>query len=263
MTSLVARALLFVGLGSFAFAFLYVNLKWARPRVTDVLTSFVPREGAGMSVDLTSLVPKLLLAGALIVALITAAIASAQWMTVLMAIHGVPVGSVDPVLGRDIGFYLFRLPAISAALGTLVVLTILSLAGVLALYVMRGAVVLRQRASVEPAAARHIGALLVLLFVLFAAQLWMVDAAALLYSNTGPLAGASYADVHVSLPAIRLSAIVALLAAGSRGVRRGPAEARLVRGARRRDVRRSERRVSRSHPGDRAEVRRRAERAGA
>ena len=71
-----------------------------------------------------------------------------------------------------------------------------------------------RRASVEPAAARHVGALLALLLFLFAAQLWIVDAAALLYSNTGPLAGASYADVHVSLPGIRLSAAAALLAAG-------------------------------------------------
>ena len=103
---------------------------------------------------------------------------------------------------------------------------------------MRGAVVLRRRASVEPAAARHLGALLVVLFLLFAAQLWIVDAAALLYSNTGPLVGASYADVHVSLPGIRLSAIVALIAAGLVRLRRRSAEARVVRGAGRRDVRR-------------------------
>jgi hypothetical protein len=214
LTSLVASVLLFTVVGTFAFAFLYANLKWARPRVTDVLTSFVSREGAGMSVDLTSLVPKLLLAASLIVALIIAGVASAQWMTVLMAVDGARVGSVDPVLGRDIGFYLFQLPAISAALGTLVVLTTLSLAGVVGLYVLRRAVVLRFRASVEPAAARHIGALLVLVLVLFAAQLWIVDAASLLYSNTGPLAGASYADVHASLPGIRLSAVAALIAAG-------------------------------------------------
>src|SRR5689334_251377 len=41
LTSLAARALLFVGLGVFAFAFLYTNLRLARPRATDVLTSFV------------------------------------------------------------------------------------------------------------------------------------------------------------------------------------------------------------------------------
>jgi uncharacterized membrane protein (UPF0182 family) len=215
LTSLVARGLLFVGVGAFAFAFLYMNFRLARPRVTDVLTSFVQREGGVASVDFTSLVPKLLVTASLVVAFVMGLVASAQWMTVLMAIRGVAVGDSDPVLGRDIGFYLFRLPAISAALGILVALTALSLAGVVLLYVVRGAVVLRPRASVEPAAARHVGALLVLLLLLFATQLWIVDAAALLYSNTsGALAGASYADVHVSLPGIRISAAAALLAAG-------------------------------------------------
>jgi uncharacterized membrane protein (UPF0182 family) len=58
LASLAARGLLFVGVGAFTFAFLYVNLSLARPRVTDVLTSFVHREGGGgMSVDLMSLVP--------------------------------------------------------------------------------------------------------------------------------------------------------------------------------------------------------------
>jgi uncharacterized protein len=213
LTALAARALLFAGVGTFAFAFLYANLRLARPRATDVLTSFEQREGGRVSVDLTSLVPKLLFAASVVVAFVAGLVAAAQWMMVLMALHGVPVGDRDPVLGRDIGFYLFQLPAVSAALGALVVLTVLSAAGVVLMYFMRGALVLRRRASVEPAAARHIAALLALLFVLFAVQLWFVDAAGLLYSNTGPLSGASYADVHASLPGIRLSAVAALAAA--------------------------------------------------
>src|SRR6478672_3787500 len=60
LTSLAARALLFVGLGAFAFAFLYANLRWARPRPTDVLTSFVHHEGDRTSVDFSSLVPRVI-----------------------------------------------------------------------------------------------------------------------------------------------------------------------------------------------------------
>jgi uncharacterized membrane protein (UPF0182 family) len=52
------------------------------------------------------------------------------------------------------------------------------------------------------------------LFVVFAVQLWVVDAAGLLFSTTGPLSGASYADAHVSLPGIHLSSLAALVAAG-------------------------------------------------
>ena len=214
LTSLVARALLFAGLGAFAFVFLYANLRLARPRATDVLTSFVNQKGERISIDLTPVIPRITVIASIIVAFITGAVASAQWMPVLMAIHGASVGDTDPVFGRDIGFYLFRLPAVSAALATLVTLTVFALIGVTALYVTRGAVALRRRAAVEPSAARHVGSLLAFLFILFAVQLWFVDATALLYSSTGPLAGASYADVHASLPGIRLSAAAALIAAG-------------------------------------------------
>ena len=214
VTSLVARASLFLGLGAFAFAFVFANLRQARPRATDVLTSFVNQRGERISVDLSSVIPRFTIVASIVIAFITGLVAAAQWMAVLMAIHGSPVGQADPVFGRDIGFYLFQLPAISAALAALVTLTVLVLAGVMILYVSRGAVALRRRAAIEPSAALHVGALLVLLFILFAAQLWIVDSAALLYSSTGPLAGASYADVHASLPGIRLSAAAALLAAG-------------------------------------------------
>ncbi len=169
----------------------------------------------GAQIDVSSFVPRLVVAAALVLGFFTAVAASTQWMAVLMALHGVRVGDVDPVLGRDIGFYLFQLPAISGVLATLVVVTLISLAGAVALYLMRGDIARASRSvSVEGSAARHVGALLAFLLILFAAQLWFVDSAALLYSSTGPLFGASYADVHTSLPGIRLSAIVAVLGAG-------------------------------------------------
>jgi uncharacterized membrane protein (UPF0182 family) len=139
---------------------------------------------------------------------------STQWMPALMFLHGVPVGEADPLFGRDIGFYLFKLPAISAALTALVGLTLVALLGSIVLYATRGAItVLPRRVTVDARPARHLGALLALLFVLFSVQLWLVDSAALLYSTTGPLVGASYADAHVLLGGIRLSAIAALAAA--------------------------------------------------
>ena len=40
-------------------------------------------------------------------------------------------------------------------------------------------------------------------FLLIALRLWLVDIPGLLYSTTGPLVGASYTDLHASLPALR------------------------------------------------------------
>ena len=213
VTSLVARALLFVVTGLVAFAFLYGNVRWTR-RGSAGLPALYLNRGDGVTVDVAHVVPKLLLIGALLGAFIIALAASAQWMPVLMALHAVPVGQTDPLFGRDIGFYLFRLPAISAALTVLVVVTGLSLVVAAALYAMRGAVVFApRRAVVDPRAGRHLGALLALLFLLFGSQLLFVDTASLLYSTTGPLVGASYADVHVLLIGIRISAVAAVVAA--------------------------------------------------
>jgi uncharacterized protein len=213
VTSLTARVALFVVAGLAAFAFLYLNLSWAWRRFAGVPALFVNRNGE--AVDFTLFVPRVLRIVSLVIAFVVGIAASAQWMSVMMALRGVPVGERDPLFGRDIGFYLFRLPAISGVLDTFVVLIVLSIVGTLLLYLARGAIIWRPRqASIQPSASRHVGALVALLFLVFAVQLWIVNSSALLYSGTGPLAGASYADVHVSLPGIRISAVAALLAAG-------------------------------------------------
>ena len=213
LTSLVARVLLFVVAGLVAFALLYGNLRFSRRGSGRIPVLYLNRSGAD-PLDVSRVIPGVLLAGCLFVALVTALTASAQWMPVLMALHAVPVGEADPLFGRDNGFYLFRLPAISTGLTLLVVLTALSLLATALVYSLGGGLALAgKRATVDRHAGRHLGALLALLFVLFALQLWIVDSAALLYSTTGPLVGASYADVHVSLGGIRLSAVAALLAA--------------------------------------------------
>jgi hypothetical protein len=137
-------------------------------------------------------------------------------MTILMALHGKPVGAADSLFGRDISFYLFTLPAISGLLNTALILTGLSLVGAAVIYGLRGELVLPPlKSTVTPGASRHLGALLAVLFVLLGVRLWIVGTADLLYSTTGPLLGASYTDVHVRLPAIRLSAVVAMLAAAT------------------------------------------------
>ena len=212
-TGLTARLVLFVLAGLAAFAFLYSNFWWAWRRFAGVPALYISREGH--AVDFSLVVPRLMLGATIVIAFITGLAASAQWLGILMALHGARVGEADPLFGRDIGFYLFRLPAIDGILGALNVLTVIAIAGVLLLYAVRGAVNFKRRAGVmQPSAARHAGALVALLFLLFAVELWVVDRADLLYSHTGPFTGASYADVHVMLPGIYISAVAALLAAG-------------------------------------------------
>src|SRR5205085_7881020 len=164
--------------------------------------------------DISRAFTRLFFPAALLLAFITAIAFSASWLTVLKGLHAVPLGQRDPLFNRDISFYLFRLPLIAGVLGTLITLTFLSLIAVAAMYWLRNEITLPpRRSSAKPRAARHVGALLALLFVLLAIRLWVVGAANLLYSTTGPLVGASYTDVNVGLPGVYISAVAAIIAA--------------------------------------------------
>ena len=161
---------------------------------------------ATQSVDLTSVLRRFTRPITIVLSLMIALGAMSMWDTVLLFFNRTAFGTADPVFSRDIGWYVFSLPALSALIGVLRSLVTLSLFLLIPLYFFRGDVVLLpQRLRIEPTAGRHLGVLLAVWFVLGAASLWFVDSSNLLYSTTGPLVGASYADLNASLPAIRLS----------------------------------------------------------
>jgi len=212
-TSLIWRIGLFVIGGGFAFVYIYGNVRFARGMGTGFPVLYVNR-GDGVSIDVSRMLTRLFLPAALVLAFLTAVSASASWLVVLKGFNGVPVGISDSLFGRDISFYLFRLPLISGVLGTLITLTFLSTVAVAVMYWMRNDITLPpRRASAKPRAARHLGVLMIVLFVLIGLRLRIVATSSLLYSTTGPLLGASYTDVHVALPGLYVSAIAALLAA--------------------------------------------------
>jgi len=212
-TSLIWRIGLFILGGAFTFAYFYGNVRIARGAVTAFPVLFVNR-GDGVTIDVSRMFTKLFLPAAALLSFLTAISLSAWWLTLLKGLNGVPLGTRDTLFNRDISFYLFRLPLISGVLDTLITLTLLSFVATGAMYWLRNDITLPpRRASAKPRAARHLGVLLALLFVLLAIRLWIVDTSNLLFSTTGPLVGASYTDVHIALPGLRISAIAALVAA--------------------------------------------------
>src|SRR5712671_2177597 len=212
-TSLMWRIGLFVVGGAFAFAFFYGNVRFARGAGSGFPVLFVNR-GDGVNVDVSRLFTKLFFPAAIVLSFLTAISLSAWWLTLLKGMNGVALGARDPLFNRDISFYLFRLPLISGVLSTLITLTLLSLVATAAMYWLRSEITLPpRRASAKPRAARHLGGLLALLFVLLAIRTWIVDTSGLLFSTTGPLIGASYTDVHIALPGLYVCGIVGILAA--------------------------------------------------
>ncbi len=132
-----------------------------------------------------------------------------SWETVQLFLHQVPFGKVDPVFGRDISFYLFTLPLSNLITAMLFELLVVVTIGVLVLSILRSAGrTERKQSLLESRARQH---LLVLgagfaLLLAWRARLAMFE---LLYSNRGPVMGASYTDLTVVLPMLKVEVVVA------------------------------------------------------
>jgi uncharacterized protein len=209
-TRLVAEAVLGVGVGSVVFAFLYVNLRIAqRGLVPNPLVVQVSSGAA--TVDVTRLLRRLALPTALGLALLVGVGAAGGWLGVLQFVHRTPFGVTDPVFGRDVGYYVFTLPVIAGAIGLAIAVTTLTLLATIVLYwVRRDIVVFGRQVTVEPSARLHVAMLIALLFMLLALRVYFVRLPGLLYSTTGPLVGASYADLHAQLTGLRLAGLAAV-----------------------------------------------------
>jgi hypothetical protein len=212
-TRITTGVLLFLLGGAVAFAALYSNLRFAqRGMVPDpIVVRLTP---VAPALDITDRVRRLALPIALSLAFLIALGAAGNWLLVQRALHAVPFGLADPIFGRDIGFYVFTLPAVDMGLRFLSTLLVLSLLLVAPLYWLRGDLILPpRRARVEPSAAMHLGVLIALLLLTLALRTWAVRLPGLLYSTTGPMVGVSYTDLHATRPGLHATAITALLGA--------------------------------------------------
>jgi uncharacterized protein len=204
---------LFVVVAILALSVILGNLRFAQRGivVSPVLLRLDPNLPG---VDVTAGIRRIATPVAFALAAVLALSAVGGWLIVLQFLDRVPFGVTDPVFARDVGYYVFTLPAISMILGILMALTVLSLLICAPIYWLRGDLVLPpRRAVVEPSAGWHLGILLASFAALTALQIWFVRIPELLYSTTGPLVGASYADINASLPAMRVMAFIAAIGA--------------------------------------------------
>jgi uncharacterized membrane protein (UPF0182 family) len=213
VTELLTKTLLFIIAALVAYFFILFNGRLATSETlkAPVLWRVSPELPP---VDIGRSIGKAVIPIAAIFSLFFGGAASADWMHVLQITHRSSFGAVDPVFGREIGYYVFVLPAIADLLGTLRALVILTLIISLFFHLLRGRVTFRpQRVGLEAPADKHIAALLVAFLILTALHIWLVRIPELLYSTTGPLVGASYSDLHGRLPALHIIAFTALIGA--------------------------------------------------
>ena len=108
--SLAVRTLVAAGVGLAAFALLagnvIVSMRSLRPRPFMIAT---PQGPQTITVDPATIRPLVVLAAAA-VALMVGLVAGGHWEAWLYYIYATPFGKADPILGRDIGFYVFTMP---------------------------------------------------------------------------------------------------------------------------------------------------------
>ncbi len=214
LKSVSARALLTVLSAVVVFALLGGNLLLAlralRPRAFMVST---PQGPQAVTMDART-IKRLAIGAAALVSLLIAFAAGGQWETWLYYQHATPFGRVDPIIGRDIGFYLFTLPLLEGVHSLLLVLTLLTAGATLAIYVLGDEIGLDPTRGlfVSGRATRHLAGLAALLFLVLGFGAWL-QIPQLLTSTAGNMTGATYADVHARMPGLRVLVGAALLSA--------------------------------------------------
>jgi uncharacterized membrane protein (UPF0182 family) len=213
-TSLFFKAILaLLGAGIFALL-IYVNARIAARTVRGI--RFLDQENF---LDLPRpelidpLVQRLLLPAALVLGLFAAPQAASHWESFLLLLNPTSFGLEDPLYNRDLGFFVFQLPALRTLYNWLMTALALSLVVTAVIYVLyRGLQYSPRGIFLAPRARIHLLILIAALLVVKAAG-YVLDSYDLLYASGGAAFGAGYTDVYVSLPALRILTVAALIAA--------------------------------------------------
>lgn len=139
--------------------------------------------------------------GVLVLAALVALGEAGNWDVALRFIRQTPYGQSDPLYGKDIGFYLFSLPAYVALKNWMLLTLGLSALVAGAAYWAHGDLTLDKHRSASPWVIAHGSALLALFFAVKAWSFWL-DRFLLLYNDNTVVVGAAYTDIHVELPVL-------------------------------------------------------------
>ncbi len=216
---------LVAGLGFAALVYLNVRLA-ARPTSGDVLVELDDPFGLPSRLVIEPLFRRFLLPGVLVLGFLAGSQAAGQWEDFLRFANAQPFNVQDGLFGKDIGFYVFRLPVLRtlyawalAALG----LTFLLVVATSVLH--RGIQITARGPRVAAYARAHLLALGALLLLVKAGGYYL-DTYDLLFSPRGIVFGATYSDINATLHALRLLTILSLGCAavciwqiGRRGIR--------------------------------------------
>jgi uncharacterized membrane protein (UPF0182 family) len=214
MTTLYAKAGAGLFFGALFFIFVQVNLYFAN-QARFPLSGIYILGGGNIRLnkeDVVRLVKPVSILISIVLAVFTASWGAMQWEEMLLYSNRLAVGMVDPVIGEDIGFYLFGLPfmeILQSFVGFMLIATMLIAAAV---YYVRGGIILTERgAAVDERVRRHL-AVLTGGFACVIAAGFYIDSFGLLFSSNAAFNGAGYVDVNSRLLTYRILTFLTPLA---------------------------------------------------
>jgi len=156
-------------------------------------------------------------------ALIAGLIFSSQWDIFLKFLNSTSFGTVDPVFGNDISFYMFSLPFYTSILGFLLGVIILNVVISLISYVfflkpftvgsindIGNEFFTRVSTDFKGKVKIHLAVLIGFFFILIGLWYWL-SRYNVLFSDVGAVFGAAYTDIHVTLPLLILLTIISII----------------------------------------------------
>ena len=206
---LSTKVLIGLAVGVAFFIFAYINARIANKPYYITSTE----DGSAPMVDVQQEDPgKMIISILLVLSFFLGSIATVAWDTVLLYMNQGPFGITETFLGKDVGFYVFTLPFYEFIWNTLFYGILITIGVTILVYLIRSKSILLNYTTSEikfetprftSKAKVHLSFLGGLIFLLFSVRYWL-DTYYLLYSTRGVVAGATYTDVHVQLPVLKL-----------------------------------------------------------
>jgi uncharacterized membrane protein (UPF0182 family) len=199
-----------------AFVWLAFNVRTAVSSIRDLRPVFITREGLEVTLPSRGQLQMLATAAAMVVAILIALYAAGQWEIWMAWRNAVPFGQVDPLLGRDAGFYVFTLPFLQFVRGLVQGLIVVAALASAAVYFISGSLspTFPAKFSMTASARRHLALLAAAFLLMLAFGAWLQRSEFLIPAG-GTIAGAAgYADVNGRMPATLVLAVAAVIGAG-------------------------------------------------
>ena len=217
ITILKSKLVLGLAAAAFFFVFAFINAyaasrSYAVSRTSDDETEVILPE------NLNTIVVGIIAAVSLFFGLAV----SSAWETVLRYVSSEPFGTLDPIFGRDIGFYIFKIPFYEAALRA--GFTVLAFTGIITLlvYLLKSKSLIFDMTFSDVKfevpkftgwAKAHLFFLLALFFVLISASYRLQAFDLLLSSRSDTFFGPGVTDLTVTIPALKFLVFLSLITA--------------------------------------------------